>query len=420
MKTGLLGGTFDPIHIGHLLLGEWALERFGLDEIWFLPAGMPYFKEGKKVSGRALRLAMTKAAVKDLPWAKVCDIELVRSGRTYTWETVAELKEKYPDNEFYFIFGADCLDQLESWLYPERILAGCTVIAASRGLDNDIPVMEAKAAELMKKLGGRILVMDFPAIELSSTLIRERAAAGLSLRYLVPQAVEEIIRQYSLYRPALKAVIFDMDGTLIDTENQFLSEWMAADGSHDPYLREVLTSVTGTTREMTEQIILEKMGPSYPYARIRAAVDDALEYKRTHGMLPLKPGAEEMLKTLTERGIRVALASSTRRSLVEQEMKTVGLYDYFDLIVCGNEVARGKPAPDIFLAAAEKLHLKPDECMVVEDSFNGIRASRAAGMRTLMVPDLKQPDDEIRAMCDWICPSLHEALQTVLGVTDQN
>ena len=420
MKTGLLGGTFDPIHIGHLLLGEWARERFGLDEIWFLPAGMPYFKEGKKVSSRELRRAMTEAAVKDLPWAKVSDIELGRSGRTYTWETVAELKDKYPDKEFYFIFGADCLDQLDGWLYPERILAGCTLIAASRGLDNDIPAMEAKAEELMKRFGGRILVMDFPAIELSSTMIRERAAAGLSLMYLVPPAVEKIIRQYSLYRPALKAVIFDMDGTLIDTENQFLSEWMAADGSNDPYLKEVLISVTGTTRGQTEKIILEKMGASYPYAKFRAIVDEALEYKRTHGMLPLKPGAEKILKTLKGRGITVALASSTRRALVEPEMKTAGLYDYFDLIVCGDEVSCGKPAPDIFLEAAARLCVKPEECLVVEDSFNGIRASHAAGMRTLMVPDLKEPDSEISALCDWICPSLHEALQTVLSITDQN
>ncbi len=200
MKIGLVGGTFDPIHVGHLLLGEWAAETFGLDEVWFLPAGMPYFKEGTKVSSREDRLAMTKLAAETLPGARVCDMELRREGRTYTWETVQELNEAYPDDAFFFIFGEDCLNQLETWRYPERILSGCTLVAAMRGGGSDKAALEDKAAELTARFGGRILVMEFPQLEISSTMIRQRAAEGKPLRYLVPSAVEEYILEKELYK----------------------------------------------------------------------------------------------------------------------------------------------------------------------------------------------------------------------------
>ena len=199
MKIGLVGGTFDPIHVGHLLLGEWAAETFGLDEVWFLPAGMPYFKEGQKVSSREDRLAMTQLAAETLPGAKVCDVELKREGRTYTWETVRELNEAYPDDAFFFIFGEDCLNQLATWRYPERILKGCTLVAAMRGGGSDKAALEDKAAQLMERFGGQILVMAFPQLEISSTMIRRRAAEGKPLRYLVPPAVEKYIRTHHLY-----------------------------------------------------------------------------------------------------------------------------------------------------------------------------------------------------------------------------
>ena len=189
MKIGLVGGTFDPIHIGHLLLGQMAAEQLGLDEIWFLPAGMPYFKEGKQVS-----------AVQDLPNAAVCDAEIRRGGRTYTCETVEMLNASFPEHAFYFIFGADCLDQLESWREPARILAGCRIVAAGRGKSADRFLLEEKAKQLTERFGGEILIMDFPVLEISSTMIRERAAAGLPLRFLVPPAVEEYIRQRKLYQ----------------------------------------------------------------------------------------------------------------------------------------------------------------------------------------------------------------------------
>ena len=158
MKIGLIGGTFDPIHVGHLLLGEWAREQFALDEIWFLPAGMPYFKEGKKVSSRQDRWAMTRRAVAELPGADACDVELKREGRTYTYETVEELCAACPEDEFTFVFGADCLDQLDTWRYPERILAGCRIVAAMRGASSDVEEMRQKAAALSIIRGLQILM----------------------------------------------------------------------------------------------------------------------------------------------------------------------------------------------------------------------------------------------------------------------
>ncbi|MCR4584838.1 MAG: nicotinate-nucleotide adenylyltransferase [Lachnospiraceae bacterium] len=185
-KIGIVGGTFDPIHIGHILLGEWAYEQYSLDEVWFMPAGMPYFKKDKKVTPAKERLENVRAAVSSFSYMKVCDLEVMREGRTYTYETVEELNRLYPDNRFCFIFGEDCLDTLETWREPGRILAGCEIIAATRGSASDPEKMKEKASALCEKLGGVIHIMEFPALDISSTMIRERIAKGLSVKYLVP------------------------------------------------------------------------------------------------------------------------------------------------------------------------------------------------------------------------------------------
>lgn len=204
MKIGIVGGTFDPIHIGHLLLGVFAKEQLGLDRIWFMPAGQPYFKEGKKVSSREDRLKMTRLAAEEIEGADVCDIELRRLGRTYTFETVEQLNEDCPNDDFFFIFGSDCLNQLEMWRFPERILAGCTLVAAARGNKADRAELEEKAGELMQRFGGRIVVMDFPVIDISSTQIRRRAAAGYPIKFFVSAPVEEFILRNKLYSEELE------------------------------------------------------------------------------------------------------------------------------------------------------------------------------------------------------------------------
>ena len=214
-------------------------------------------------------------------------------------------------------------------------------------------------------------------------------------------------RRAPLRRPA--AVIFDMDGTLLDTETLFIKLWLKEDPSGDPRLLQCLTDVIGTTHAYTREHFRECFGPDYPYDLIRKKVDENLDLCRREGLIPLKPGAKEILEKLSENGFRLALASSSYRNVVEPEMKTAGLYDFFEQTVCGDEILNGKPAPDLFLEAAAHLGLSPEDCLAVEDSFNGIRSAHAAGMPVFMIPDIRQPDEEIRQLADRIFHDLMSA-----------
>ena len=132
--------------------------------------------------------------------------------------------------------------------------------------------------------------------------------------------------------------------------------------------------------------------------------------KYNAGRMDVKPGAEELLKFLKQQGYPLAIASSTPTEIVRQELSAAGLLDYFDRIVGGDQVSRSKPNPDIFLRAAELLRTEPSRCIVIEDSFNGIRAAKAAGMRPVMVPDIVQPTDEIRQMAETVCSDLFDVI----------
>ena len=191
-KIGVMGGTFNPIHMGHLLLAEWAMEAAGLDQILFVPTGIPYMKGKCHVLSGEMRLQMTALAIEDHPAFKVSGMEVERKGYTYTCDTMEQLKEKSPKDEFYFIMGADCLYTIEKWRDPERIFGACNVIAAARN-GSSLLQMEEKCKELSDKFHGNILLLQFPAMEISSTDIRERVACGRSIRYLVPEKVREYI-----------------------------------------------------------------------------------------------------------------------------------------------------------------------------------------------------------------------------------
>jgi nicotinate-nucleotide adenylyltransferase len=197
-KIGLMGGTFEPIHVGHILLGRCALECYGLDEVWFMPTGVSYLKEGRQMLSAEARLELTRLAISDEPGFRVTDVETKRPGRTYTVDTLKELRGEYPEDHFYFICGADSLEYMENWYHPEGILSNCEIIAACRN-GSDVEYLKEIAEKLLRNpsiqstypddFGGRIHVMEFPNFEISSTDIRRRIKEGRSIRYLVPDPV---------------------------------------------------------------------------------------------------------------------------------------------------------------------------------------------------------------------------------------
>lgn len=198
-KIGIMGGTFDPIHIGHLLLAGCAMEEVGLDEVWFLPTGYSYMKKDRETVSPKERFQMTKLALLGNDRMKCLDMEIKREGATYSYETLELLKKEYPEDIFYFIFGADCLFTIETWKYPERIFASANIIAAVR---NEVSAesMAAKMEELKNRFNARITLLPFLNLEISSTDIRRRVRNGRSIRYLVPDNVIAYIEEKGFYR----------------------------------------------------------------------------------------------------------------------------------------------------------------------------------------------------------------------------
>jgi len=198
-KTGIMGGTFNPIHVGHLMLAQWAMEEAGLDRIIFVPAGCPYMKMEDPVLPGELRLDMVRAAIEDNPRFSCSSLEIDKRGLTYSYETMEMLKEMLPDDQLYFIMGADCLFTMDNWKNPERILSACRIIAAARN-GSSVEEMNCKRLKLEEKFGGTIHLLQFPAMEISSTDIRTRINEGKSIRYMVPEAVRQYIESNHLYR----------------------------------------------------------------------------------------------------------------------------------------------------------------------------------------------------------------------------
>ncbi len=198
-KIGILGGTFNPIHTGHLLLAEWAMEALLLEEVWLIPTGISYRKSQANVLPGDERLQMARLAAGENDRLRCLDLEVRREGYTYTWETLEELRTANPDMCFFFILGADCLFSIEYWKNPEKIFQCCTLAAAVR---NDVPKeeMEQKRHELLAKFGGEIILLPFLHFSVSSTEIRRRVSEGNSIRYMVPESVRKYIEEKGFYR----------------------------------------------------------------------------------------------------------------------------------------------------------------------------------------------------------------------------
>ena len=196
VKLGVLGGTFDPLHYGHLALARAAVESYSLSRLVIVPAGEPWQKSGWRISVASKRLEMVKLAVADQQGFEVSALEVNRCGPSYTVDTLTALAALYPGAEFLLVLGADVLAGFLSWHRPRRILELAQIVAARRSTVEGMEGLD----DVVTQLGDRLSWLSMPPIDISSTDIRRRVVEGRAIRGLVPPAVEEFIRRRSLYK----------------------------------------------------------------------------------------------------------------------------------------------------------------------------------------------------------------------------
>jgi len=195
-----------------------------------------------------------------------------------------------------------------------------------------------------------------------------------------------------------KAAIFDMDGTLLDTEAVFKTiVFEVCTDLGFEMTDEVHRSMVGGSHERTNQLLLEAYGVSFPYALFDEKCRVSMR-ERSHGGVPVKPGVHDFIAALRERGIPMAVATSSRNPHAQHHLSAAGLLDMFDTVVTRDDVTHPKPHPEPYLTAARRLGVDPTDCLALEDSHAGVRAAHAAGMQTIMVPDLVHPNEEILAL----------------------
>jgi nicotinate-nucleotide adenylyltransferase len=198
MNIGVFGGTFDPIHTGHVVIAEEARLRLGLSQVVFIPAGDPWLKHDRVISPITHRLEMIKLAIGSNPHFKVSTVDLYRAGPSYSVDTLTDLNHELGETaSFYLILGLDTMAQFAEWREPQRIIEMCRLVAAKRpgATELDVAALERRVPGISR----RLILLDNPEIGTSSSEVRERVAKGLSIRNLVPDAVERYIREHGLY-----------------------------------------------------------------------------------------------------------------------------------------------------------------------------------------------------------------------------
>lgn len=198
MKIGLMGGTFNPIHMGHLIISEFLRITFPLDKVIFIPSGNPPHKNND-IAESDHRIAMVKLATNSNPFFEVSSIELKRIGKSYTIDTVKKIKALYPDDELYFIIGSDSLLDLTTWKDFESLVTNINFLICGRPENTEESIIR-KVEELTKKYNSNIIYIKGPLVEISSTLIRDRIKDEKSFKYLVPEKVENYIYENNLYK----------------------------------------------------------------------------------------------------------------------------------------------------------------------------------------------------------------------------
>ena len=201
MNIGILGGTFDPVHLGHLSIANAAIDQAALERVLFIPAGQPRLKQAAPVAPADHRIEMVRLAIEGSPGFQVCDAEVRRPGPTYSVDTLVQLSAKLgPGTDLFFILGVDVLEQFHLWKDPERVLTICRLLVLDRPgkRDFDWPGFYSR----VPKAKGRVQIVTAPLVDVSATELRRRAAAGEPLNGQVPDAVAEYIHEQGLYLTA--------------------------------------------------------------------------------------------------------------------------------------------------------------------------------------------------------------------------
>ena len=197
-KIGILGGTFDPFHNGHFMLAKTAYEQFALDEVWIMPNGNPPHKRNIEQTDFKIRCDMIRIAIKEAPYMELCDYEGSEDSYHFTYQTLGEFKKLYPENDFYFIIGADSLRDFPTWREPGIIAKLCTLMVACRD-ESGIDDLKTKIAEMKERYDSNCLILNSPMVDAASSEIRSFVSEGQDVSAYVGEEVADYIRNEKLY-----------------------------------------------------------------------------------------------------------------------------------------------------------------------------------------------------------------------------
>ena len=198
MNIGVMGGTFDPIHLGHLIVAEEVRTRVNLAEVLFVPAGLPWLKTDRTISAVEHRLEMVRLAIADKPYFRLSTVDVERAGSSYTVDTIADLQGQIgAEDELFLILGWDSLAELPEWQEPSRLITMCRLLVVPRPGYPRPKLKSLKAS--IPDISQRVMLLDKPEIDISASNIRDRLAKGLSVHHLVPKPVNEYIKEHRLY-----------------------------------------------------------------------------------------------------------------------------------------------------------------------------------------------------------------------------